>query len=314
MNIIHAKIALMSQRSITLAALQWFADVAREGSFAAVAKKYGVDPSIVSRTIAGLEHSLGFRLFDRTTRRLKLTEAGAVYLDHTSGPVGDIDAARAQARDMLTKPSGLIRITASTAFGVHWVTPRIGRFMDRFPDISVEAIFTDSVIDIPAERIDLALRLAVRPEGDLIATKLMHTRYRVVASPDYERRAGPLAQPDQIGARNCLLLTLPGYRSRWSFRRAGDVVAVDVHGRLAMSSPAAIRSAALDGLGPALLANWMIEEDLRSGKLVDLLPEWEATAADFNTAAWLLYPSRDYLPLKVRVLIDYLKAAANGEG
>jgi DNA-binding transcriptional LysR family regulator len=282
----------MIQDEISLSALKCFADVASAGSFAAVARKRQVDPSIVSRTIAGLEQALGFRLFDRTTRRLNLTEAGSIYLQRSLTLVAELDAARQEASDALTQPSGLIRITASTAFGVHWLTPRLHRFMAAFPNIAIEAVLTDAVVDIAAERIDLALRLAVRPSGDLVATRLMATRYRVVASPAYLDGAGSLAGPGNLSDRQCLLLTLPGYRSMWSFRRGES-----------------IRRAALDGMGPALLADWMVEADLRAGALVDLLPEWEATAADFDTAAWILFPSNAYVSRKVRALVDYLKGA-----
>ncbi len=299
----------MIEGDLSLAALKCFADVASEGSFAAVARKRLVDPSIVSRTIAGLERELGFRLFDRTTRRLNLTEAGSIYLQRSQTLVAELDAAREEASDALTQPSGLIRITASTAFGVHWLTPRLHLFMAEFPDIAIEAVLTDAVVDIAAERIDLALRLAVRPSGELIATRLMDTRYRVVASPAYVERAGEVAEPGDLAGRQCLLLTLPGYRSMWSFRRVEDSLQVAVEGRLAISSPAAIHRAALDGMGPALLADWMVAADLVSGALIDLLPEWEATAADFDTAAWILFPSNAYVSRKVRALVDYLKRA-----
>ena len=297
----------MNHDAISLADLTCFADVAREGSFAAVARKRGLDPSIISRTIASLEGELGFRLFDRTTRRLNLTEAGSIYLERSQTLTAELEAAREEAGDALTRPSGLLRITASAAFGTHWLTPRLRTFMDAYPDITVEALLTDAVVDIAAERIDLAMRLAVRPDGELVATKLMDTRYHVVASPDYVGREGPLQQPGDLAARQCLLLTLPGYRSRWSFRRGGVSEDVPVAGRLAISSPAAIRSATLDGMGPALLADWMVQEDLRQGTLIALLPDWEATAAAFETAAWLLYPSRGYVPAKVRALIDFLR-------
>lgn len=299
----------MDPDDISLAALKCFADVAAEGAFAAVARKRQVDPSIVSRTIAGLEQELGFRLFDRTTRRLNLTEAGAIYLQRTRTLVAELDAARQEAGDALIQPSGLIRLTASTAFGVHWLTPRLNRFMSLYPDIAIEALLTDAVVDIAAERLDLALRLAVRPSGELVATRLMETRYRVVASPGWRDLAGGLARPGDLAERQCLLLTLPGYRSTWLFRREGAIEQVAVQGRLALSSPTAIRRAALDGMGPALLADWMVDDAIARGALVDLLPEWEASAAGFDTAAWILFPSSTYVPRKVRVLVDYLKSA-----
>lgn len=297
----------MHHDEVSLADLTYLAEVAREGSFAAVARKRNLDPSIVSRAVASLEGKLGFRLFDRTTRRLNLTEAGSIYLERSQTLVEELEAARQEASDAITKPSGLIRMTASSAFGEHWLIPRLWAFMDAYPDIEVEAVLTDAVVDIATERIDLALRLAVRPEGELVATKLMDTRYYVVASPDYVQREGPLGRPTELENRQCLLLNLAGYRSRWSFRRDELLEDVLVTGRLSTSSPAAIRRAALRGMGPALLADWLVGEDLQNGKLVDLMPGWEATAAAFETAAWILFVSRNYLPQKVRALVDYLK-------
>lgn len=219
----------------------------------------------------------------------------------------ELKAARQEVGDAMTNPSGLVRVTASSAFGEHWLIPRLRTFMDAYPDIAVEAVLTDAVVDIVPERIDLALRLAVRPEGDLMANKLMDTRYRMVASPDYLKREGPMDGPAGLRGRQCLLLTLPGYRSCWSFMRDGLLEDVMVTGRLTTSSPAAIRRAALRGMGPALLADWMVGDDLQQGTLVDLLPTWDATAAAFETAAWIRFPSRNYLPRKVRALVDHLK-------
>lgn len=297
----------MAADTVSINDLKVFADVAQHGSFAETARRRDLDPSIVSRAIAGLEKSLGFRLFDRTTRRLNLTEAGSIYLERTKALVSDLDLAQQEAGDAIARPSGTIRITASNAFGAHWLTPRLETFMKKFPEICVDALFTDAVVDIASERIDLALRLTARPSGDLIAVKLMDTGYKVVASSEYVDRQGALKCPEELGERECLLLPFPGYRSRWTFRKEESVKNVDVHGHLTISSPAAIRAAALNGMGPALLADWMVQEDLKDGALIDLLPEWEATAAAFETAAWLLYPSRDYLPRKVRVLIDHLR-------
>lgn len=297
----------MQHDEVSLADIACLADVAREGSFAAVARKRNVDPSAVSRTVASLEGKLGFRLFDRTTRRLNLTEAGSIYLERSQMLAEELEAARQEAGDAMTKPSGLIRVTASSAFGEHWLIPRLRTFMDEYRNIAVEAVLTDAVVDIATERIDLALRLAVRPEGDLVATKLIDTRYHVVASPEYLKREGPMDRPVDLKGRQCLLLTLPGYRSRWSFRRDRSLEDVVVTGRLMTSSPAAIRRAALRGMGPALLADWMITDDLKNGKLLDLMPDWEATAAAFDTAAWILFPSRTYLPRKVRALVNHLK-------
>lgn len=298
----------MDQSHLSLAALQMFFDTARAGSFAAVARARGVDPSIVSRQIKGLEHALGFALFDRNTRRLHLTEAGRLYLDRARGILDELDAARQEATDVMAQPSGLLRLTTSTAFGERWLMPRIAGFAASYPGISLDLMLTDNVVDIAQAGVDLAIRLAPQPVGALVARKLMDTSYHVVASPDYLARIGPLDRPQDLSARDCLLLPLPGYRSQWRFRQGDAQTEVAVSGMITVSSPVALHRAARDGLGPALLAGWIVEDDLQSGRLVDCLPGWDVSAVDFDTAAWLVYPSRDYVPGKVRAMIDYLVA------
>ncbi|MCK0099653.1 LysR family transcriptional regulator [Qipengyuania sp. S6317L1] len=300
----------MSADAIQIQALRTFREVAHRGSFAAAARDQGIDPSLVSRSIANLEAALGFTLFERTTRRLNLTEAGAAYLSRVSALVDELADARDQALDLISKPSGTLRVTSSTAFGSQWLVPRLRGFMELYPEISVEAVLSDSHVDIAEERIDLAIRLGPRPSGSFVGTKLMDTRYYVVATPDYLAQNGVPPEPGDLGLRQCVLLSLPAYRSSWTFRCPGSLVEIPVHGRLTLSSPTGVKAAVLSGLGPGLLASWMLENELEDGTLVDLYPEWEASAAEFDTAAWLLFPSRDYVPLKLRVLIDYLKDKA----
>lgn len=285
-----------------------FIDVMRTGSFAEVARRRDVDPSSVSRVIAGLEREVGFRLFQRTTRRLAPTEAGFLYFDRIEPLIGDLERAAAAARDLSTTPSGLLRVTASVSFGQKILTPLLPPFRSRFPDLGIELILTDANLDLIAERIDLAVRLGPRPDENLIGARLMSTRYRVCASPAYLETHGPLSDPRELDGRDCLRLPFSGYRTRWSFRdAAGTVMEIPVGGSIIVSNPLALRQCAVDGLGPALLADWVVGEDLATGRLVDPFPDYDVTATDFDTAAWILYPSRSYTPLKVRVFIDFLR-------
>jgi DNA-binding transcriptional LysR family regulator len=175
--------------------------------------------------------------------------------------------------------------------------------------LALELLFTDANVDLVADRVDLAIRLAPTVEGDLVAAKLMDTRYHVVASPAYLAAATPLRRPADLSAHRCLLFSLRAYRERWLFRdRAGAIEAVPVAGDVTMSPSGALLDAALDGVGPALLPNWLVGEALAAGRLVDPFPAYRATATTFDTAAWLVYPSRAFLPRKVRVAIDFLKA------
>ncbi|MCX2724951.1 LysR family transcriptional regulator [Roseibium salinum] len=278
------------------------------GSIAGAARALNVDASNVSRTLAGLERDLGLRLFQRSTRKLSLTEEGDRYLSRVAPLVEEMDAAREEVTSKGGRPRGTVRLTASVAFVQEGLMPVLPDFQDRFPEITVELFPSDSNLDLLAEGLDLAVRLAAAPKGDLISTKLLQTRYRVVAAPDYLDRAGRPSQPEDLAGLNCLRFALPGFRHSWRFRRQGSgLFTVEVSGKTVISNALALREAARLGMGPALLADWLIAKDLEDGRLVDLFPDFDCAAADFDTAAWILYPSRAYLPQKVRVMIDFLK-------
>ncbi|WP_299043992.1 LysR family transcriptional regulator [uncultured Tateyamaria sp.] len=291
-----------------IAALRTVQLVAQHHSFAAVARVLDVDPSSVSRTVAGIEAQLGLRLFQRSTRTLTLTEAGALYLDRIGPLLDDLDLARDAAAEISTRPSGRVRLTASVAFGHDMIVPLLSDLRSALPEIALELILSDQTVDLVGGQIDLAIRLAPAPKGDLISARLCATRYRVVAAPAYVQTHGAPDTPAGLSAHQCLRMTLPEYRTEWRFRQQQAETVVGVTGPILISNALALRAAARNGLGPALLADWMTQRDLKDGRLVDLFPDHQVTATTFDTGAWLLYPSRAYLPAKVRAVIDFLRA------
>jgi DNA-binding transcriptional LysR family regulator len=294
--------------SMELSVLQTFVDVVRQGNFAAVARERNVDPSSISRAIAGLEEELGIRLFQRTTRKLSPTEAGMTYFERIESLVEEMQQAIAIAADVSGQPKGTLRVTASVAFGCQCIVPLLPDFAKLYPDLTVDLLLTDNVVDFFAERVDIAIRLGILADSSLIAQQLMQTHYIVCASPAYLKKSGPLIKPDDITQHNCLLFPLPGFRSRWIFKSAdGALSEVPVSGKTVISSGIALQHCAIAGMGVALLPNWLVSQDLQSGRLIDIFPNYDVTATEFHTAAWLVYPSRAYVPLKVRVFIDFLK-------
>ncbi len=284
--------------------------VARSGSFAAAARETGVDPSSVSRQVAALEDVLGIRVFERTTRRLDLTEAGRLYLDRAMPALEAMDEAADAARDVMTEPSGLLRVTTSVAFGDRWLIPRIASFRRAFPKIELDLILTDAVTDLAGEGVDLALRLGRPPEtGAMVVAKLFDTSYRVVASPEYLAQSGKPIRPSDLPQHDGLLFGLPAFRDTWRFRRQTDGAIEEALPRpaLTISNALALRRAALSGMGVALLADWTIAEDLETGALVDLFPDHEVSAGQFDSAAWIVYLSKAYVPKRLRIFVDYLK-------
>lgn len=288
--------------------LKMVALVAQHGSFAAAARVIGVDPSSVSRTVSGVEAALGLRLFQRTTRSLTITEEGEAYLRRVTPLLEELDAAREVATKALRTPSGTLKMTASVAFAHECIVPHLRAFHARFPEVSVELIPTDANLDIAANSIDLAIRLAAEPAGDLISTRLLQTRYVVCASPDYLAGRPQIRAPEDLADHECLRFALPEFRTRWRFRRRGrEPFEVPVTGRTIIANALSLRRAALEGLGPVLLADWLVGNDIATGRLVDLFPDHDCTATEFDTGAWALYPSRSFLPRKVRVMIDFLR-------
>jgi DNA-binding transcriptional LysR family regulator len=289
------------------AELEVFTDVARAGSFASVARHRATDPSAISRIVAALEDELGTRLFHRTTRSMTLTEGGQRFLQRAEALLEDFAAARAEALDAADVPSGVIRLTASVGFAQVCIVPLLPELCERYPHLVIDLVATDAVLDLPAEGIDLAVRLAPRPDGDYVASLLRPTRYHVVASPDFARRYQP-QHPEDLARMPAVVFPLRGFKSRWLFRDPDGVVSeVAIEGRVQASSSIALRDLAQRGVGTALLGDWLVERDLERGDLVDLFPHLEVTATEFETAAWLLYPSRKFLPAKTRAVIDFLR-------
>lgn len=288
--------------------LRIFVEVIRRGSFAAVAKDRNLDPSSISRAIAMLEQDTGTRLLQRTTRRMSLTEAGNLFFTRVEAIVDELDHARDEALAISSTPVGTIRLTASVSFGHQCILPLIPKFRDLYPALKLELLLTDTSLDLVSERVDLAVRLGPSLDNNLISVKLFNARYRVCVSPAYLAHAKPLQKPQDLSAHKCMTFALPDFRTRWLFRDAkGMVREVPINSEIVITSALALRECAIAGIGPTLLANWLVDDDIAQGRLLDPFPSYEVATIDFNTAVWILYPSRNYLPNKVRNMIDFLK-------
>lgn len=293
-----------------LSTLQLFVEVVRQGSFAAVARDHNLDPSSVSRAIAGLEAELGIRLFQRTTRKLSPTEAGTDYFERIESLIEDLQQAGTIAADIATQPQGQLRVTASVSFGLRCIVPLLPAFQARYPKLTVDLLLTDTVLDLLAERVDVAIRLGLMADSSLIAQRLIPTHYAICASSAYLKQTQPIQQPTDLAHHNCLLFPLAVFRSRWIFRDSQkQITEVTVKGQTVVSNAIALRDCAVSGIGLAILPNWLIQDDLKTGRLVNVLPNYDVTATDFDTAAWLVYPSRRYIPAKVKVFVDFFKQA-----
>lgn len=295
--------------------LETLTQVIRHGSFAAAARELNVDPSSVSRAVAALEEELGTRLFSRNTRNLALTEAGSVFAERLAPMLEELAQARNAAVDAAGEVRGRLRVTVSNAFGVRRLSPLLPAFCEAHPALELDLILTESPIDLIAERVDVAVRLGNMRDSNLVAVPLLQVGYRVVASPAWVRaQAVPPREPQDLAAIPCLCFAMLGFRDCWHFTPGGggDAIEVAIRPRMVSTNVLLLRDSALAGLGPALLADWTIGDDLASGALVDLFPNHTACTANSPTTGWLVYPNRSYVPAKVRVFIDFLREAMQG--
>jgi len=285
--------------------------VVRQGSFAGAARALTVDPSSVSRAVAALEDELGIRIFQRSTRRLRLTESGTVFVDRISGVLEDLEEARQAAADASGDIRGKLRVTMPHTFGLECLVPILPDFCRSHPALELDLVFNDALVDLVAEGIDIALRLAPLRDSTLVAVPILDIRYLVVASPHWlQVNGGHAPEPRELEAVPCLCLALPG-RERWIFHRPGlpEPLGVQVRQSVLASNATALRELAAAGLGPALLADWLVAGEVAAGRLVELFPEYEVTVKDAPRKAWAVYPTRSHVPAKVRLFVDFMRHA-----
>ncbi|MFM0154968.1 LysR family transcriptional regulator [Paraburkholderia sediminicola] len=287
--------------------LRILVEIAQQGSFSSVAKLHDLDPSSVSRMVQSVERELGVRLFQRSTRHVALTEAGNAYLTRVSYLLEELDSASEALKSLEQHPAGTLRVTASVAFGQTCLVPLMPEFASLYPDILMELIFTDANLDMVSDRIDLALRLSPRMAQDMVRVKWFNASYKLCASPGYLIRHGAIRKPSDLIDHRCVLFGHPHPQSNWLVHcSSGAIENVSVPAAMTASNGLAQRELALAGVGPALMPTWLSASNIASGQLVDILPDYTITPGDFEGAAWLLYPSRTFLPAKTRAIVDFL--------
>jgi DNA-binding transcriptional LysR family regulator len=280
-----------------------FVEAVRARSLAGAGRRLGIAPMLASRRLAALESELGVRLVHRTTRVLALTPEGEAFLPHAQAMLEAEAEARGSIRPSNAGASGILRVTASVPFGRRVVAPFIPSFLRRNPDVHVDLLLTDGIVDIVAQGIDLAIRIARLRDSGLIARKLAPNPLGLYAAPGYlAARAGP-RRIAELAEYDCL--TISGVR-QWPFTdAAGRRVRQRVGGRFSASSPEALREACLGGAGIALLSSWMTAGDVTAGRLIALMLE---DGAPEPLDIWAVHPTSRLMPAKTRLFIEGLEA------
>lgn len=302
MHFINAYIARMDINTLEI-----FVDVMQRLNFADVARLRMLAPSSVSRTIAQLEKDLGVCLFHRSTRKLEPTQEALTFYERIRPVLEEVESACQQVKDTSEAPKGKLRMTAASVYAQKCVVPLLPEFSRLYPEIEVELIMTDAHLDLVEEHIDLAIRLGRLEDSSMIARRLNDLRFRVCASKAYLNKHGTPSIPSELSEQSCLLFHRNDSQPSWLFKNnTGEIEKVSVKGQYLMTNSEAVLNCTEAGMGVALLPDWLADKRIQKGKLVELFNDYDVTRNNFDDAIWMVYPTKKYLPVKVRMMMDFL--------
>jgi len=280
-----------------------FVRAGETGSFSRVARELGVSQPSISRMVADLEARLGVKLLLRTTRHVKPTDAGRVFLERARQILGDLDDAENAARgaDSLR---GTLRVALSGSFGTREVVPRLPDFVARYPKLGIELLMSDRTEDLIVEGADIALRLGPLPDSGFGARWLGKAPRLLIASPGYLAHKGMPHTPADLAGHDCILGPGLSGRTGWSFTQSGNVVSLTVKGSIKVTSSDGVVACAKAGLGIAVASRWMCRAELEAGDVVAILTDYQLDWVELHA----VYPGGRRPSLKVRTFSDYLAA------
>ncbi|HBM3286039.1 TPA: LysR family transcriptional regulator [Klebsiella michiganensis] len=292
--------------NVNFRALQLFIAVYDSQSFSVVARREGVSPSMVSRVIHQLEDALGQQLLYRNTRAVVPTEAGRLFAEHARGLGERFSVARRDLQDRRLEPGGLVRINAPVYFGQRHIAPWLPGLTQRYPQMQIALALTDDFIDPHREATDLIFRIGSLPDSSVHARVLGMQHHYLVAAPDYLQRCGTPEKPEDLRHHSTLVYSGSNGPNRWLFRLAGgEWVHYPQTPRLASNNADALLTAALGGMGVVLFPDWMVNEAMGAGRLVQLMPHYSAAIGSSSSPVSAIYPHARHPSLNVRAVIDY---------
>lgn len=280
-----------------------FAQVVDAKSFSAAADKLGMSKSMASRHVSALEHSLSVKLLNRSTRKLSLTEAGALFYEHCARIVQEAEMAEQRLTRAQAEPAGLVKVTAVPAFAVRHVLPALSEFHRRYPKIQVKLLCSNRRHDLGDDGYDLGIRVSFDPAPNLVARKLAANRSVLCASPEYLERRGTPRRVEDLSRHDCILFAPIAPKGIWTLRRDGQKFSVPVSGVLETDEVDVGRAAVAAGMGLSFLPLYMVGDELRQGRLVPLMRQFQILP---ESAIYLVYLPNLTLSSRVRALIDFL--------
>lgn len=285
--------------------MQSFSAVVDAGSFVGAAEALDTSKAAVSRHVADLERRLGVRLLNRTTRKLSLTDDGHTFLRHCLEILAAIDEAEGELSSNSAEASGLLKISVPVTFGILHLAPLWGVFLAQHPKVTLDVSLSDRAVDLVEDGYDLAVRISRAPHPSLIGRRLASTRIVLCASPQYLKRRGTPRHPADLASHDIISYTYWSTRDEWTFDGPEGTVTVRTHPRIHANSGDTCRAAALQHQGIILQPSFLVEDDLRSGALQEIMPAYKS----IELGIYAVYASRKHLPLKLRHMVDFLVTA-----
>jgi DNA-binding transcriptional LysR family regulator len=280
-----------------------FAQVVEAKSFSAAADKLGMSKSLVSRHVSALERSVSVKLLNRSTRRLSVTEAGALFYEHCARIVQEAELAEQHLTQTQVEPAGLVKVTASPAFAVRHVLPALTDFYQQYPLIRVQLSCSNRALDLGEAGFDLGIRVSFNPDPNLVARKLADNRSVLCATPAYLKQHGTPRRIDDLRKHECILFSPLTSKGSWTFRHNKRKVSVAVAGMFETDDMDAVHAAVSADLGIGILPIYIVGNALRKGQLIPLLRKYQVLP---ESAIYLVYLPNRTLSSRVRALIDFL--------
>ena len=282
-----------------------FVKVVEAGSFSAAARQLGSSPSAVSRSIARLEKALAIRLLQRTTRKLRLSDAGEEVFRRCREMAGAAQAVMDLSGRFTREAEGLIRVSVPKAVGRYVIHPHMPEFLRRYPKVDGQLILEDRYVDLIDDNVDLSIRITDEPPPGLVGRELFPIEHLLCATPQYLAEQGVPRQPEDLREHSCIVLGETPADARWKFRQGSKSVTVGVRGRYAANHTGVRLDAVLQGIGIGSLPYFTARQALEEGRVIQVLPEWDFIAS-YHGGVWLLQTPTRYLQPKLRVFIDFL--------
>lgn len=290
-----------------LLALKMFVQTVDSKGFSSAARQLGLATSSVTRMIDGLEAELGAVLLNRSTRQVTLSDAGSAYYLKAREILNAMADADASVTDRGDAPTGQLRISVPAAFGRRLISPHIGAFLRRYPDLELDMTLSDDIVDLLGERVDLSIRLGTAATMDGVVSRPIGTfRRRVVASPEYLDARGFPRQPTDLLQHDCMRFSYGLQQQVWTFQKNSEEVRVSVHGRFKSNNAEVLREVALAGGGVALLPDWLVNEDIESGRLTSLFESCVVNPNSASSAISALYLPNYRGSRRVNAFIEFL--------